>query len=96
MARYLSYIIRCSIALVLFLFPIGIFAQENSAAELKPKKYALVIGNGDYTGLSHLANPSNDASDVTVVLEHLGFTVEKHLSRGKIICEIIHSDNKIF
>jgi len=44
------------------------------------KKYALVIGNGNYTGLSPLANPVNDASDIAAVLEHLGFNVEKVLN----------------
>jgi len=32
------------------------------------QKYALVIGNGNYTGLSKLANPVNDANDMTAAL----------------------------
>jgi uncharacterized caspase-like protein len=41
------------------------------------QKYALVIGNGDYTGISKLNNPVNDANDMTAVLQELGFTVDK-------------------
>jgi len=43
------------------------------------QKYALVIGNGNYTGLSKLANPVNDANDMTAALQSLGFTVDKVL-----------------
>jgi len=50
------------------------FAQQNSTG-----KYALVIGNGAYTNLSRLANPVNDADDITAVLQELGFTVDKLL-----------------
>jgi hypothetical protein len=53
-----------------------LFAQQNTA----PAKYALVIGNGNYTGLSRLTNPVNDASDVATVLQELGFTVDKLLN----------------
>ena len=45
----------------------GLFAQEKAA----PAKFALVIGNGAYTSLSPLANPVNDANDISAVLEHL-------------------------
>ena len=51
-----------------------VFAQENSQP-----KFALVIGNGAYTNLSRLANPVNDADDMALALEYLGFTVEKVL-----------------
>ena len=53
-----------------------LLAQQNTA----PAKYALVIGNGNYTGLSRLTNPVNDASDVATVLQELGFTVERVLN----------------
>jgi hypothetical protein len=43
------------------------------------QKYALVIGNGDYTSLSRLNNPVNDANDMAAVLDGLGFTVDKVL-----------------
>ena len=69
--------------LVLFLLPAILFAQQapdTAASYTSDNKYALVIGNGNYTGLSPLANPLNDANDITAVLEHLGFTVEKILN----------------
>jgi len=43
------------------------------------QKYALVIGNGNYTGISKLTNPVNDANDVSAALQGLGFTVDKVL-----------------
>ena len=42
----------------------------------KDKRIALVIGNSDYTGnINSLANPQNDATDVSSKLESLGFDV---------------------
>ena len=40
------------------------FAQE---------RVALVIGNGAYQNAIALANPANDANDMTVALRELGF-----------------------
>ncbi|MBB4176024.1 caspase family protein [Sulfitobacter noctilucicola] len=39
------------------------------------KRVALIIGNSDYDLISRLDNPGNDASDMTVALEGLGFEV---------------------
>jgi len=47
--------------LSLLLLPALLFAQQGSAAGEQPKKYALVIGNGTYSGLAPLVNPVNDA-----------------------------------
>ena len=72
------------LVLILALLPAVIFAQQDPAeqdiAPNEVKKIALVIGNASYRSLSPLANPVNDANDITVVLEHLGFTVEKILN----------------
>jgi len=65
--------------LVLFLiaFVAGLsFAQQNVSA---PQKFALVIGNGNYTNIAKLNNPVNDANDVAAALQGLGFTVDKVL-----------------
>ncbi|MDR2952018.1 MAG: caspase family protein, partial [Treponema sp.] len=43
------------------------------------QKYALVIGNGNYTALGRLRNPVNDAEDVAAALNDLGFSVDKVL-----------------
>jgi len=40
------------------------------------QKFALVIGNGDYTGISRLRNPVNDANDMAEALRSLGFNVD--------------------
>jgi len=58
------------VLLILFLaLPLmSIFAQQ---------KYALVIGNANYTGISKLNNPTNDANDMALTLQNLGFTVDK-------------------
>jgi hypothetical protein len=49
----------------------GLFAQQ---------KYALVIGNGNYTNFGTLRNPVNDANDVAAALQGLGWTVDKVLN----------------
>ena len=42
-------------------------------------KFALVIGNSDYKGISKLNNPVNDAKDMAATLQNLGFIVDKVL-----------------
>ncbi|MCL2834946.1 MAG: caspase family protein, partial [Treponema sp.] len=66
--------------------PPGLFAQVNSgsAAQAGRQKYALVIGNSDYTVLPALDNTVNDADDVAVALLNLGFTVNK-LINGTLV-----------
>jgi hypothetical protein len=44
------------------------------------QKYALVIGNGNYTDLGRLRNPVNDADDMAAALTELGFSVDKILN----------------
>ena len=51
--------------------------NNNSGTQ---QKYALVIGNADYTGISGLNNPVNDANDMEAALKDLGFTVDKVLN----------------
>ena len=59
------------IYLFLFMFSVAVYADDV------PPKYALVIGNGAYSGaLSRLANQINDANDIAAVLQYLGFTVD--------------------
>jgi hypothetical protein len=40
------------------------------------QKFALVIGNGNYTGLSKLSNPVNDTKDIAAALSDIGFDVD--------------------
>ena len=69
-----SRLVYFFVFLGLVLLPSALFAQKNEPA---PQKYALVIGNGNYTGLSRLVNPVNDANDMAAALQDLGFTVDK-------------------
>jgi uncharacterized caspase-like protein len=46
----------------------GVSAQE--------KRYALVVGNGNYADLAELKNPVNDATDMAAALRDVGFAVE--------------------
>ena len=64
-----------SVVLILILLPGALFSQEAAV-----QKYALIIGNGSYAGLSPLANPVNDADDVAAALSEMGFTVDKILN----------------
>jgi hypothetical protein len=58
-------------ALFILLIGSALWAQQ---------KYALVIGNSNYTGISPLRNPVNDANDMETALKGLGFTVVKVLN----------------
>ena len=51
------------------------------------EKFALVIGNGAYTELSRLANPVNDAIDMSDALSVLGFTVDTVLDGNLVQME---------
>jgi len=67
---------------VLFVFlAVNIFAQQNVSA---PQKFALVIGNGNYTSFGSLPNAVNDASDMADTLQSLGFTVDKVLNGTRV------------
>jgi hypothetical protein len=61
---------KIALLLVLFLSVPLLYSQQ---------KFALVIGNGNYTGISRLSNPVNDANDMEAALQELGFTVDKVL-----------------
>jgi len=50
-------------------FALPLFSQTGP-------RYALLIGNSDYQGLSSLKNPVNDAQDLGSALKRLGFSVE--------------------
>jgi len=40
------------------------------------ERFALVIGNSNYNGGAHLDNPQNDAADIGIKLQEMGFKVE--------------------
>jgi hypothetical protein len=61
-------LISCFFVVLTILPLTGLFAQQ---------KYALVIGNSNYIGISKLTNPVNDANDMAAALQSLGFTVDK-------------------
>jgi uncharacterized caspase-like protein len=50
-----------------------VLALSSLAAQ---QKYALIIGNGAYTGITQLNNPVNDARDMEATLKNLGWTVD--------------------
>jgi tetratricopeptide (TPR) repeat protein len=62
------------------LFLVLFLAAFAAALSFSQQKYALVIGNADYTGISKLRNPVNDANSVATALTSLGFSVEKVLN----------------
>jgi len=73
------------IILVLFtvvFIPAILSAQtDNAGQQTRPsQKFAVVIGNSNYVGMTPLVNPVNDANDIAAVLEYLGFKVEKVLN----------------
>jgi uncharacterized caspase-like protein len=62
---------RSLLVLSIFALFSAVYAQQ---------KYALVIGNGNYTEFGRLRNPVNDADDMAVALSGLGFNVDKVLN----------------
>ena len=61
------------------------------------QKYALIIGNGNYTSFGRLPNALNDANDMKIALEGLGFTVDIVIdgSRGQMIEAISRFKNRL-
>lgn len=51
-----------------------------TTATADEKKFALIIGNSEYQHASQLANPMNDAIDISEVLRTLGFDVDIHVN----------------
>ncbi len=66
-----ALLIRSFVVLTLaLLLPAIGFAQAT-----KERRVALIIGNSDYELVTPLKNPGNDATDISVALEGLGFDV---------------------
>ncbi len=70
----------CTLALVMM----GTVGLDVSPAAAAPeKRVALVIGNGAYVNTSALANPLNDARDMSAALKSTGFDVIEALDADK-------------
>jgi hypothetical protein len=52
-----------------------LLAAAALSAQAPEKRYALVIGNGEYKDLGSLANPVNDAADMAKAFKGVGFEV---------------------
>jgi len=70
------------------------YSQQNVSA---PQKFALVIGNGNYTSITKLNNPGNDANDIKTALESLGWTVDilRDASQEQIDGAVIKLKNRL-
>jgi Caspase domain len=77
-------------AVLLFIILITVSLSAQS-------RFALVIGNNNYSGLSTLKNPVNDAVDIADTLENLGFKVElvKNGNLGAMERAVINLKNKL-
>jgi len=65
---------RCS-PITLVVLSLFMLSSLGLCAQTSGPRYALVIGNSDYTAMPRLRNPANDARDVVEVLGRLGFAV---------------------
>ena len=65
-----SMALRCALYLVAL-----IYALSSAAIAETEKRVALVIGNSAYQHVSSLANPANDAQDISKALARIGFEV---------------------
>lgn len=59
--------------ILLLSLTLPLHAQQNVSTA---QKYALVIGNSNYTSIKKLNNPGNDANGIKTELESLGWSVE--------------------
>ena len=66
---------RLSRALWVLLVAVLVLLSFGTDRVLAERRVALVIGNAAYKHVAHLANPTNDASDIAASLERLGFEV---------------------
>ncbi|MFK7837123.1 MAG: caspase family protein [Sulfitobacter sp.] len=73
-----AVLIRIFAAAVLLLWPVLSFAQAT-----EDRRVALIIGNSDYDLVTPLDNPGNDATDMSIALEGLGFEVFLGLDLGQ-------------
>lgn len=62
--------------LLLFLLNAGVWAQSETPNAPAEPRFALLIGNNEYSGITNLKNPVNDATDMAAALRRLGFVVE--------------------
>ena len=46
-------------------------------------RLALVIGNADYQHVNKLVNPVNDADDMAISLEKVGFIVVRRVNKAR-------------
>lgn len=60
---------------VLVLFAVVLLPLSALAQEGQERRIALIIGNSEYEQITPLDNPGNDAVDISVALEGLGFEV---------------------
>ena len=73
----------CAFLLVIVSLLVAGFLPLAARAQVQEKRVALVIGNSDYLNAPRLENPKNDASDMSIVLESLGFQVMRGLNLDK-------------
>lgn len=69
---------NCAVEKLAARFPaavLSILLFISAASEAHSERLALVIGNGAYTAIPALPNPTNDANDVSALLSGLGFEV---------------------
>ena len=67
----MSWILSLAVALLAAVATLAAWTDTASAQ----KRVALVVGNSDYQHTTKLANPRNDATDMSAVLKGLGFEV---------------------
>jgi len=74
-----------------------LFFLITATATFGQQKFALVIGNGNYINTTKLNNPVNDANDMAVALQGLGFTVDKVLNgtQDQMVNAIMRLKNRL-
>jgi len=67
----------------LILALVALLALPGTSGALVEDRFALVLGNSDYEGVSALPNPTKDAKAVKAMLDEAGFEVDQALDLGQ-------------
>jgi hypothetical protein len=84
-------------AMKLSLLTLSLFFSSILLCKNQEIRIALIIGNSNYSSLGKLANPTNDANDMSKILSSLGFDVVAgtNLNKKQMLEKINLFDDKI-
>ena len=80
---FITFLLLFSGVWVIAQIPNRSFTPVNTTPEGNGRRLALVIGNGNYSYVSKLNNPINDANSMAQALRTLGFEVKTNTNTNR-------------